>query len=775
MSIPKPKWKLEGHCSVWHQDQLYVYSPQGFQALTLGKNGTWKELPSDISLTGAQCVKVVPEGNPDEARLYIVGGKPNATAADWNYPGLMHYTFATQKWDWLRPDVFVTQNRVNHAAVYLKDAKSIFVYSGTRTDDPTPSSETFLIELFPPFRAKAAQGSVPLAKPQLIQWDDNTALMLGGALVGGSANIELHTFSQANKWNKLQTSLSAPIPNLEATKYSLVTGDDNSKILGILDTSVTPNKVTNLPLIQPNGEPAAPGTKLGSGKTKRLTMQDWPAYNGTNAPTAVRSAYSLAQSEQRTIIISGGSDDEPLAIFDQDSNEWQNTTELFAGKQLQNILQPTSTSSGSSSSSPSSTPTAGAIAPPAAAPVNNKSRMLTVLGATLGAIFGIAAILILLLFCLKYKKNKNKNNHGGYVEKDRLSFADRGADYMSEAGGRGLNDKFVEANASSTSLAIIAGRATGHKKGMGSDASTAGLIKKSSPLGYSETVELSKFDLKPEPNPETLVRQNSGRIPPPPVTAANATRSRSSGWSRYFANNEATNLAQMPSDRSTFGSERTSTGSQSMYTNSRMYSQPSQAVAPLDVPKFDQSKFDGQRMSNVVRGSPSLGNSQEDLPDSSSSTISGYSRDDHYLRNGVDSWSPVNNDDRPASSNYTGSVVIDDYRQGANQYYADNASSYYPKSNMSSFYPGQKLGAPEVRDSTATLFPSAAHAHNAAPPSSQPQNNTFSDFYPAPPRIGVPTEGRESTVTVFPGLQPGADPKTNQTDMSWLNLGTSAK
>ncbi|CAI6251245.1 unnamed protein product [Periconia digitata] len=409
--------------------------------------------------------------------------------------------------------------------------------------------------------------------------------------------------------------------------------------------------------------------------------------------------------------------------------------------------------------------------------------MLTVLGATLGAIFGIAALLILLLFCLKYKKNKSRNGQAGYVEKDRLSFADRGADYMSEAGGRGLNDKFVEANASSTSLAIIAGRANGHKKGMGSDASTAGLIKKSSPLGYSETVELSKFDLKPEPNPETLVRQNSGRMPPP-VTAANATRSRSSGWSRYFANNEATNLAQMPNDRSTFGSERTSTGSHSMYTNSQMYSQPSQAVAPLDLPRFDQSKFDGQRMSNVVRGSPSLGNSQEDLPgqpmqaqlsraDSNGSTNSGYSRDDHYLRNGVDSWSPVNNDGRPASSNYTGSVVIDDYRQqAASQYYPDNTSSYYPKSNMSSFYPGQKLGAPEIRDSTATVFPSATPAHNVAP---QPQNSTYSDFYPAPPRLGAAPEDRESTVTVFPGIQPGADPKANQTDMSWLNLGTSAK
>ena len=62
--------------------------------------------------------------------------------------------------------------------------------------------------------------------------------------------------------------------------------------------------------------------------------------------------------------------------------------------------------------------------------------MLTVLGATLGAIFGIAALLIILLLLLRWKRERRKRaGKGGYVEKDRLSFADRGAEFMSEAGG----------------------------------------------------------------------------------------------------------------------------------------------------------------------------------------------------------------------------------------------------------------------------------------------------------------------------------------------------
>lgn len=738
----------------------------------------------DISLTGAQCVKAVPGGDANAAMLYVVGGSVNETASTWDYPGLMHYSFVQKKWDWVRPESWVTQNRQNHAAVYLNDSQSLLVYSGSQTTGENgPSSSTFLISTVPPYnvRSSPSADAPPGVKPLLMPWDSNHAVMIGGS----ATNTAVFTFGADEGWLNLGVDLTQPITNQDAVQCTLVAGDDGSKVLEMYDMSVSPNKVTRIALLNQGGTVAAPGTTVGE-KAKRLTIQDFPDYNGTFAPTATRTGYSIAQGENGYAVVTGGSEEDPLCIFDQHDNAWINATELFSGKQQQSVLKPTSSATGTPTNVPASTlPSASSsasstAAATAAGPVNNKDRMLTVLGATLGAIFGIAAILILLLFCLKYKKSKNKTQQSGYIEKDRLSFADRGAEFMSEAGGA-VGPKFSSSmNASQTSLAIVSGRvATGHKRGVASDASTAGLVKKTSPLGYSEPVEMSKFDLKPVPVQEKMVRQNSGRIPTQP-RAPNIGRSRSSGWSRYFANNEATNLAHMPSNRSTFASERTSTGSQSMYTDSRMYSQPSQTVPPLEIPN---TKFDGQRISKVVTGSPTLGTSQETLPlqpmqaelaraNSNGSTRSGISHDDHYLREPVESWTPVGDNghhDRPPSSNYTGSIVIDNYRDGASSYYADGASSFYPKSNYSSFYPGQpKLGAPEGRESTVTVFPGGNPASN--PPAGQPQTN-LNSFYPAPPRLGGPPEDRESTVTVFPRGTADNAPKNGQQDMSWLNLG----
>ncbi|KAF2731176.1 hypothetical protein EJ04DRAFT_15466 [Polyplosphaeria fusca] len=747
MPVPAPKYPLTGHCSVIHDNTLYVYSPSGFQSLELSEGAEWKELNMDVSLTGAQCVKAVPGGNQDAAQLYIVGGSVNETIADWNYPGLMHYTFKTKKWDWVRPETWVTQNRQNHAATYLDSSQSLVVYSGSQTaGDVGPSSQTFLISTQEPFTVQSSpsNSAPPAVKPILMPWDNDQAVMLGG----GAQNTAVFLYSAAAGWRDLGVTLTQPITNQDTMQCTVVTGDDGSKVLEMFDMSVTPNKVSRVALLNQGGTVAAPGTTVG-GVAKRVTIANWPKYNDTLAPTATRTGFSVAQDDKGVAVISGGSDEDPLCIFDQQANSWVNATELFAGEQV--VIQSTPTATLSSTSPPTSLSSAtsaitsaasSAAAAPPAAPANNKARMLTVLGATLGAIFGIAALLILLLFCLKYRKSKNKKaQQAGYVEKDRLSFADRGAEFMSEAGGSVAHNYSSSMNASQTSLAIMTGQSkNSHKRGLGplgSDASTAGLVHKKSPLGYSEPVELSKFNIKPEPAvAEKLVRQNSAARPAPRAVA-NISRSRSSGWSKYFANNEATNLAHMPSDRSTYASERTSTGSQSAYTDSRMYSQPSQTIPPLDIPKFD-----GQRLSRVATGSPTLGNSQENLPtqpmqaelaraNSNGSTHSGVSRDDHYERAPVESWTPMGGSkyDRPASSNYTNSVVMDNNRDGASSYYADNTSSFYPKSGYSSFYPGQpKFGGPEDRDSTVTVFPR-----------------------------GVPDPGSRGTGSAQ--------------DMSWLNLG----
>jgi hypothetical protein len=735
----------------------------------------------------------------------------------------MHYTFSQKKWDWQRSESWNTQNRVNHDAVYLQDSQKILVYSGSQTDgDNGPSSESFLFSTVEPYYVSSmpSAGAPPSVKPMLMNSDANTALLVGG----GATNTAVWKFSEALGWQNLGVTLEQPIANGDAVKCSVVSNKDGQVALQKFDMSVTPNAVQRILLLNEDGTPAAPGTVVGD-KVKRVVLDDWSTYNETYAPTTRRTGYSLAQADDGTTVASGGNPDEPIALFSAKENAWMNATALFAGQEIlvNSISSSSASSTPTSTAAVSATPSAStteAVGPPPAAP-SNKGKMLTVLGATLGTIFGIAAILILILFCLKYRKNKRKQNTG-YIEKnDRMSFADRGAAFMKEAGGAVVTYQPKHNNDSLTSLAIIQGRGSnGHKKNVASDASTAGLVKKTSPLGYSEgynePYELAKFDLKPEPV-EPMVRQNSSRTGKP------VPRARSSGWSRYFANNEATNLASAPpADRSTFASDRTSTASQSQYTNSRMYSsRPSQQIAPLEIPKFN----DGQRLSRVASGSPTLGTPNSGLPhhvqpmqaelaraNSNASSVSALSHDgDRYLRHPVESWTPVG-DDRRTSSQYTGSMVIDSNKfDGTSSYYPDGTESFYPKSNFSSFYPGQGTNAstvPDLRDSTFTMFPSG----NAPPaPNEDVPRSKFSSLYPAPSRLGLPQD-RESTATVFPGGPGGAQggkveaalpsPKFNsfyppprvghessatlfpgpgpnqangkeQSDMSWLNLGQS--
>jgi len=765
MGVPQPVHDLTGHCSVIYNNTLYAYSPAGFQSLELSEGGKWKSLSMDLAVTGGKCVKVAPEGDANGAKLFIVGGTLNSTAAAaLDYPGLMFYSFAQKKWDWLEPASRVTKNRLNHGATYLPASRKILVYSGSQEPgNLTPSDATFTILIDPPFVTDGFQGNgaPPVLKPMVMPWDEKHAVMLGG----GATNKAVFLFDVESGWKDLGVTLEKGIADQDQVQCTVVSGDDGSKVLEMFDMSVSPNKISRIALLKKGGAKADPGQTVG-GKRKRLTIADWPTYNGTLAPTATRIAYSVAQEDDGVAVITGGNKDDPLCMFDQKANAWVNATELFDGQQVIIQSEPTPSATLISSLAPSSTGTvapsssasstnAPAVAP---APTNNKSRMLTVLAATLGAIFSIAALLILLLFFLKYKKNKKRRaQQTGYVEKDRLSFADRGAEFMSEAGGS-VGHNYSQ---SQSSLAIISQSAPKHQRGMASDASEAALVMKKSPLGYSETVELEKLDMKPEP--ATLVRQNSNRNQnsrPPP--------SRSSGWSRYFANNEATNLAHMSTG--TFASERSSTGSHSIYNDSRTYSHPPPGIAPLDIPKID-----GQPINHVATGSPTLGNSCENLhvpiqgmsaelarADSTASNRSDVSHDNNFDRAGVESWTPVGNPatyDRPPSSVYGDSHNNHD---GASSYYHGATSSYYPKSGYSSFF---APGPPPVRESTATVFPG---------PGAVPQINHDRDsdiIFPMQPP-GAP-RGHDSTYTVFPG--PGASSDKPQTDMSWLNLGTSNK
>ncbi|EOD52014.1 Galactose oxidase/kelch beta-propeller [Neofusicoccum parvum] len=784
MAPPKPDVALKNHCSVVHENTLYVYSPDAFQSISLTEDAEWKTLKFSVAATGAQCVY-------GGGALYVVGGTVDASL---NYPGLMKYDFAAEDWEWITPADTITAQRVNHGAAYLESSSQILIYAGSQvTGDQGSSSGTYTINTAAPYSVSSypSGGAPNVVSPILLTWDDSTALMVGG----GASQAQIFKFSVANGWENLGIQLPAAIADQTTTKCTLVDGDDGSKVLEQYNLGASPNEVTRLALLGAGGAQATTGQAVGAKRKRDLTLSDWPSYNSSLAPDTTRSGASIAQDSKGRAIISGGDDSDPIAIFDERENTWMNATELFYGSQ-----QPTKISSSSSSKIASATSSslaaasstvASAIASATASATGigasstsspssstgddeHKNRMLTVLGATLGTIFGLAAVLIIILLLLRCKRQQNKGaggEKGG--EKDRLSFADRGVSQFGGYPGTPSAPPYMQDNnASQTSLAIISGKIGNgtkapktHTRGLPSDASTAGLVKKQSPLAYQESHEMSPIGAAPPYS----VQNPMAQPPPAAVGDEKPSRSRSSGWSRYFANNEATNLASEPYDRSTYASNhsRFSGVSQSEYdTNSRYlsepqtgkFSHPSQVLPPLDV-SFANNAFDGNRISRVVTASPTIGNSREDLSShgmglgtpmraelaraNSVSTISSFESKRMSHAEGQQTWTPIEGsqwNNRAASSLYP------DSRPQSEVAFQDGTSSYYPNDGTSSYYP---------KSSTPSLYPPSLHPDTAK----------------------MPAPGRESTMTVFPRGVPSTVPTDDERqkalgnqDMSWLKF-----
>ncbi|KAF2089115.1 hypothetical protein K490DRAFT_64321 [Saccharata proteae CBS 121410] len=767
MGPPKPAVPLSGHCSVIYNDTLYVYSPDAFQSIPLSGDAQWSNLTNGVSATGAACVKGATNGDESQAALFVVGGEADSNS---DYSGLQKYTFSSKKWETVMPtNNVVTQGRQNHGVTYLNSSSAILVYAGsTEANNTGKSSSTFLINTFPPYdvRSFESNDAPPAYQPLLMQWNQTHGVFVGG----DSTNKEVWTFGETYGWQNLGVELPEAISDQDTVQTTIVSGDDGSKVLEEYDCGVSPNEVTRLALLNANGTVASTGTAVGAKKRKRdLTIDNWPSYNDTDAPTTKRSGFALAQDDSgRTVITGGADDDDPLAVFNERQNSWLDATSVFGSQQplsSSTSVSPSAISSAAAAASSSSAAEANAAS-------TQKSKMLTVLGATLGAIFGIAAILIILLMLLRWKREKRKQAAGGgEAEKDRMSFADRGMDGDDDYAA----PKYpVAKNGSNSSLAIMSGKVgAGHKRGQPSDASTAGLVKKGHPT-YNESLEMSRIGDVKSPSTYTTEKYVPRNQPTPPAPVAdpgtNRDTERSSGWSRYF-NDEST---QFNPDRSTFISDysRNSLASQSEYTNSRIisqppvtlsqpYSHPSQAVPPLDL---SFTKFGNSRVSRVATGSPTIGNSREDLANSNmgvgtpmtaqlsrsdtrSTRASSFDALDPTWGGGYEttSWTPMGGsswNERVPSSLYTDSRPASQLpaapAEAASSYYPDGTSSYYGKSQVNS------------------LYPQSLHPNAAAEP------------------------GRESTMTVFPkGVpslqpQPAADERQRQIgnqDMSWLNLG----
>ena len=680
MSAPLPEKPLAGHCSVVDNNTLYVLSPDSFQALPLVENATWTSMEMGKPVTGHTCLRAAPTGDESQAALYVIGG----TSDDESYGGLQRYVFSNKTWETLDLPTEDMKGRINHGAAYLSDSASILVYAGSRSGVEF-SSQTFVISTQDPYNIESFTSEAPtVSNPILLPWDESSAVLVGGS----KSNTGIWTFSKSSSWSRLETNLTSALP--DGVKGALVTGSDGSKVLTVYDANAAPNTVTQLVLSDADGQPATTGQTVGdqssqSNKRKRdLTLENWPTYNSTSAPSIKRSEYSVAQNDQGTLaVISGGNDDTPVNVFNQTSNSWVDNQVLFGGQ------VPLTTSASSSSILPTSTSAHSSATSSAAAKPKEHSdsgaHTRKVLGITLGLLLGLLAILAIALLFFRRRKQQKSKASGSDEKADRMSFADRGASFMREAGGGTVSEappqlpkpfigsydprssfailagklgadrfskrfsKFSEsektpvnssnnpyadlqapksayhhqANDSSSSLAIISGkygnkhsRSHGEK---GSFESTTKLVRSpTSPQSFDDHMEMESLDGQ---TPKLL----SARGPPPAMSSLRVVQNqnrdtdmqtkRSSGWSRYFANqNEGGAYDPAAQSSPNLSATASPNLSESDYTPSLR--NPSAMVAPLDVePKNHLHPADAHqhRLSVVGMGRPSFAHSVEDF------------------------------------------------------------------------------------------------------------------------------------------------------------------
>lgn len=666
MSAPLPKKSLSGHCSVVNDNTLYVLSPDSFQSLPLKENATWSTLPTGKSVTGPACVTATPNGDQSQAALYVIGG----TTSDDSYGGMQRFFFSNQSWETLTPLTSDMKGRTDHSVAYLNDSRAILVYAGSQPQAPSSlSSQTFLISADEPYDISAFTSTAPPTnQPILLPWDSNSAVMLGGE----ENNMRIFTFGPDAGWEALDTNLTSALDT--GVRATLVAGSDGSKVLQVYDAKKSPNTVENLVLLGAGGKAASNGETVGtsssssSRKRKRdLTLSNWPEYNSTDAPSTQRSDYSVAQGSNGVVVLSGGNDDNPINIYNQEKNAWVDNDVFFGSSADQVPLTSATPSATSSSASATSATAAATSTEPAGLQQSTSNHTRRTLGITLGVLAGVAVLMAAALLYMRWRKNKKKTDPGYVDEKaDRLSFADRGASFMKEAGGsvaelnrmgppprnmfhqhNDSNDSlaifgvkqnggpnannrmdnpagnnaglappnmFSEKNNSHSSLMIIAGkfganrhsRNTGEK---GSFESTTRLVRSPSAEARNEPgLELDEITTH---SPD-MVRRS---------IVAGGPQHAAGGQPEYEQQSSDPSPLQVKK-RSSGWSKYFAPGEGNGYQQARQtsgqsvseYTVPSRMPSSLHVPPLDFNKdLEAQRMSAVAKGRPSYNHSADDL------------------------------------------------------------------------------------------------------------------------------------------------------------------
>ncbi|KAL8949316.1 MAG: hypothetical protein Q9222_004572 [Ikaeria aurantiellina] len=717
MSLPQPPVALKDHCSVIHDNTLFTYQADAFQSLDLRDGGTWSKLPMGVSTNGSTCVIGKTRG---EDTLFVIGGSTNGSQPE--YTGMQRFSFQTKKWETSNPAVNVAKNRLQHGSAFLSQSSSILIYGGTQDGSKDlPSSQTFLVSVTPPFNVQAfSSDAPPVVSPLMMPWNTSHALMLGG----NPQNTKLFTFGPLQGWQPLDVSLQQGLPNSNQVQATLMNGSDGSKLLELFNLDTSPNQIKTLLLQQPttkntSGQPSgsqtAPTssspTSSTSRKRKRATLADRPAYNSTLAPQQPRDGFSLAEDPQSGLVIAtGGNDQDVLCIFNQTGNQWVDASRFFNADQQTVSASPTQVQSPASSLTGTSPPPSN---PPGQDGTNTTHHSLTILGATLGAIFGVAALLLLLLLLLRCVRRRREQQHnrrpGDYSLDDKhdMDFIDRGDDNMRGVGGSFGHKHSRSGNSTASRTAESRAASAQSKRGLphkasGSGGSSKSFFSRSKSEAHSPPV-ISEPIMHPPPGQRNFSSQ-------PMASPEPRTEPRTDvGWSKYWAHNSNTNLVSNGPNRHDSSASRPtnySLGSRSDYTASgSTHPHESAEVQPLNIRNSEIPS--NSRVVSPTSGLPlpglALSHSNHGVvgpePPSPSTMVSDIDEEDEYRlthpssSEGQDSWTPVRTSEH--GSTWTDPRV--------SSVYAD--SMIYP-------HPGERVRIPN--------FP-------GVPASRRPSNNTGND------------------------------------------------
>ncbi|KAF5021248.1 hypothetical protein F66182_6717 [Fusarium sp. NRRL 66182] len=334
MSLPEPPSSVDRGCSVVHDNTLYVFTPTAFLSLSLEQDAEWKELKMGEQVTGSVCVGT-------GAGIFVIGG----TGGTSDYNGLQTYSFADNKWTSVTIPNSPFQDLQYHGATYIKNSDQIVVYAGTQDGRQSPSSKTQIFAASNPGQVESKPPSSLAVSPILLPWSDDDACMVGGS----DGNAELAWFNSATGWRRGVT-LAEPL--LPSSKALVMQGDDGSKSLFVFDLLSTPNKVHRYVVWGDSNAPATPEQAVDQNAKRDLSLNDWPEYNSTLAPTTPRSAgdYSVAQDANGRVVFVGGNADEPVAFFDMKKNSWLDASQII-GPDSQKVLSAESSESETKTSS----------------------------------------------------------------------------------------------------------------------------------------------------------------------------------------------------------------------------------------------------------------------------------------------------------------------------------------------------------------------------------------------------------------------------------------